>query len=210
MSTINSILLDPKYHDLFAIIKGIRNGIVYGVKIRFPHALIMSILFSRQDWPTRLKNVVRMTKDHAFNLAKFILLYKIMMIAQRRLNGGKSRSFDTFFAGVVGGYVVFGDRTPINEQIVLYVVSRVVASFLSRDRTDPICKAPPAPGMPARPLHPNARQFTMFAALAWGAVMWLFENSGERIQPGMWSSMMYLYKDSDKWDGLRTLLWHNK
>ena len=32
----------------------------------------------------------------------------------------------------------------------------------------------------------------------------------ETIQPGMFSSMNYLYRDSEKWDSLRTLLWHNK
>ena len=92
-------------------------------------------------------------------------------------------------------------------QIVLYVVSRVVASFLPRDRSK---QTSSVPGVPARPLEPNARQFSIFAALAWGAVMWLFENRGESIQPGMWSSMNYLYRDSEKWNSLRTLLWHNK
>ena len=79
-----------------------------------------------------------------------------------------------------------------SEQIVLYVVSRVVASILSRDRSK--SAAPSPPGTPARPIHPNATQFSVFAAVAWGAVMWLFENHAELIQPGMWASMVYLYK----------------
>lgn len=29
--------------------KGARNGFVYGVKVRFPHALVMSILFGRGE-----------------------------------------------------------------------------------------------------------------------------------------------------------------
>ena len=49
MSSIDSILSNPAYHDLLAIVKGARNGIVYGVKIRFPHALIMSILFGKGE-----------------------------------------------------------------------------------------------------------------------------------------------------------------
>ena len=49
MSTIESILRDPAYHDILAIIKGTRNAIVYGVKIRFPHALIMSALFGKGE-----------------------------------------------------------------------------------------------------------------------------------------------------------------
>jgi hypothetical protein len=34
------IILDPKYHDVLTLVKGIRNGIVYGTKVRFPHALV--------------------------------------------------------------------------------------------------------------------------------------------------------------------------
>ena len=49
MSSIESILADPAYHDILSIVKGARNAVVYGVKIRFPHALIMSILFGRGE-----------------------------------------------------------------------------------------------------------------------------------------------------------------
>lgn len=49
-STIESIIANPAYHDALAILKGARNGIVYGVKIRFPHALIMSILFGKGEY----------------------------------------------------------------------------------------------------------------------------------------------------------------
>ena len=46
-SAVSAILADPAYHDYLAILKGARNGFVYGVKVRFPHALIMAILFGR-------------------------------------------------------------------------------------------------------------------------------------------------------------------
>ena len=39
------LLTDPKYRPALAIVKGVRNGIVYGCKIRFPHALVMTLLF---------------------------------------------------------------------------------------------------------------------------------------------------------------------
>lgn len=49
MSSIEQILSDPRYHDYLAILKGARNGLVYGAKVRFPHALIMAILFGRGE-----------------------------------------------------------------------------------------------------------------------------------------------------------------
>ena len=51
------------------------------------------------------------------NLASFVTLYKTMLLIQRKLNNGKERSADTFLAGLVGGYIVFGDRNAINEQV---------------------------------------------------------------------------------------------
>jgi peroxisomal membrane protein 4 len=126
------------------------------------------------------------------------------MLLQRKFNDGKSRKFDTFFAGLIGGYLVFGDRTAINEQVVLYVVSRVVATLIPR-------AYPVPPGTTAvRPIPPSPKHFSVFAALAWGAVMYLFAEKGHTIQPGMFNSMTYLYNDSNHWDSLRTLLWVNQ
>ena len=42
---MDAFLKDPAYHDILSIIKGCRNGAVYGAKIRFPHALVMTFLF---------------------------------------------------------------------------------------------------------------------------------------------------------------------
>jgi peroxisomal membrane protein 4 len=33
------------------------------------------------------------------------------------MNSGKERSADTFLAGVIGGWLVFGERNAINEQV---------------------------------------------------------------------------------------------
>lgn len=48
-SSLDELVNDPEFHDYLAIVKGLRNGLVYGVKIRFPHALLMSILFGRGE-----------------------------------------------------------------------------------------------------------------------------------------------------------------
>ncbi|QRV86587.1 mitochondrial import inner membrane translocase subunit TIM17 [Ceratobasidium sp. AG-Ba] len=210
LSSLEAIIRDPHLHDYLAILKGARNGFVYGVKIRFPHALLMAILFGRGDWSQRARVIFKATKQHATNLAKFVTLYKTLLLVQRRANGGKERSADSFLAGLIGGYLVFGDRTAINEQIVLYVCSRVVASFIPRAFPAP----PPNPNAsvttPARSIPPDSRVFSVFAALSWGAVMWLFRYQPETLQPGMANSMQYLYRDSEAWGSLKTLLWHNK
>ncbi|KAK7463852.1 hypothetical protein VKT23_005787 [Stygiomarasmius scandens] len=210
MSSLQRIINDPAFHDYLAILKGARNGFVYGVKVRFPHAVVMSILFGRGDWKSRLNVIYRATRQHALNLAKFVSLYKTILLLQKKLNGGKERTTDSFIAGLLGGYVVFGDRTAVNEQIVLYVVARVVASFVPRAGS-PYNASPSSPRSSSvvKPIPPDRRYFSLLAAVAWGSVMWLFNNRGETIQPGMFNSMTYLYRDSEVWKDLRTLLWHN-
>ena len=42
-AAITRVLLNPKLHDLLAIVKGARNGLVYGAKIRLPHAFVMTL-----------------------------------------------------------------------------------------------------------------------------------------------------------------------
>jgi peroxisomal membrane protein 4 len=80
----------------------------------------MAVIFSRAPWRIRARQIFKATKHHALNLAKFVTIYKTLLLVQRSLNGsngGKPRSLDTFFAGLVGGWYVFGERTPVNEQV---------------------------------------------------------------------------------------------
>lgn len=39
-SAVERVVLDPQYKDVLAVVKGARNGAVYGTKVRFPHALV--------------------------------------------------------------------------------------------------------------------------------------------------------------------------
>ncbi|TFK76845.1 peroxisomal membrane protein 4 [Pluteus cervinus] len=207
LEAVQQFISNPAFHDYLAILKGARNGFVYGVKVRFPHALVMSVLFGKGDWQSRIRVIYKATKQHALNLAKFVTLYKSFLLIQKKANGGKERSSDTFIAGLLGGYIVFGNRNAVNEQIVLYVVSRVVASLIPRAGNP--YSSTPAASSHGKPRPPDSRYFSVFAALSWGAVMWLFRHRGETIQPGMFNSMSYLYRDSEVWQDLRTLLWHN-
>ncbi|KAH7104188.1 peroxisomal membrane protein 4 [Auriculariales sp. MPI-PUGE-AT-0066] len=193
----------PEAHDYLAVLKGVRNGIVYGVKIRFPHAVVMSVLFGRGDWQSRVQHIFRATKSHASNLGLYVGLYKLLMLIQKKSNG-KQRDYDSLVAGGIAGYVMFGrERSAVNEQIVLYVTARIVAGMLPRAHE-------PTPGAVARPISPTYPSYAALATVTWAVVMWLFQHYPERVQPGMFSSMTYLYKDSEFFSDLRTLFWHNK
>lgn len=39
-NALEQLALDPRFHELFSLLKTARNGAVYGTKVRFPHALV--------------------------------------------------------------------------------------------------------------------------------------------------------------------------
>jgi peroxisomal membrane protein 4 len=63
MSGLDALLLNPALHDYLAIVKGARNGFVYGVKVRAPHALIMAILFGRGEYVCPCNQVNNLAKS---------------------------------------------------------------------------------------------------------------------------------------------------
>lgn len=101
--------------EWLAVLKGIRNGLVYGAKIRFPHALVMTFLFRSGPLSTKLFWILQATKQHALNLGKFVGIFKLIMLLLGRY--GCNAGWHSFVAGVIGGYVVFGGNDPINNQV---------------------------------------------------------------------------------------------
>ncbi|KAH6648549.1 putative peroxisomal membrane protein [Truncatella angustata] len=214
--TLNRIILDPSNRDLLAIVKGARNGAVYGAKVRFPHALVMVFLFRSGTLSQKTGLVFRATRTHARNLAKFATIYKTVcyLLKWYGATPGKEGKYDTFIAGLLGGYFVFGTRSrsgkisSVNQQIVVYVFARVVLA-LAR------LAVKPGAGLPfvseeSKSAAISHYAWPVFASLSWGMVMHLFRNHPEDLQPSLKSSMNYIYKDSDHWDSLRNFVWHNK
>lgn len=72
----------------------------------------------------KIKGVFKATQTHARNLATFAFIYKTSMLALRNLNpsgAGNESRYDSFFAGLLGGYAVFGrNKTSVTQQVFLY------------------------------------------------------------------------------------------
>uniref|UniRef100_A0A674H5Z9 Peroxisomal membrane protein 4 n=1 Tax=Taeniopygia guttata TaxID=59729 RepID=A0A674H5Z9_TAEGU len=177
----NALLRQRRYRAALAVIKGFRNGAVYGAKIRAPHALVMTFLFKSGSLREKLKSIAQATYTHSRNLAYFVFTYKGLLAAQ-----GKKTPFHSFLAACIGGWLVFGDNNPVNSQIIMYLLSRILFG-LARLAVD-------------KGYIPQPRQdpFPLLAALVWGTVLWLFEYHRETLQPSLQSSMTYLYQDSEQ------------
>jgi len=215
-ASLERIILNPKYHDPLMLVKAVRNGILYGTKVRFPHALVMIFLFRSGTFRQKVWLIYKATRLHARNLALFALTYKSTILALNATNGGKERQFDTFLAGLTGGYFVFGRsiHSSVSQQIVIYVAARVclaVAKLIVRPKAGPgVSAAESGWGLVTDPkikdlLERNA--WPAFASLSWACVMYIFRWHPESIQPSLRSSMTYIYVNSDHWDSLRNFIW---
>jgi hypothetical protein len=73
-AAILATVTDEAQHIIAALIGGAR----YGVKIRLPHALVMTLLF-RRDLTSKQKihSVLKLVMEHASNLAAFASIYKV-------------------------------------------------------------------------------------------------------------------------------------
>ncbi|KAK1156104.1 peroxisomal membrane protein 4-like [Acipenser oxyrinchus oxyrinchus] len=195
--TINNILQQEKYKAALAVIKGFRNGAVYGAKIRAPHALVMTFLFKSGSLRDKVKAIAQATYTHSRNLACFVFTYKGLQTLQQRLQGKACQSH-SFLAACLGGWLVFGENNNINSQINMYLLSRILFG-LSRLAVE-------KGYIP----QPKKDPFPLFAALVWGIVLWLFEYHPHTLQPSLQSSMSYLYHDSNVWHDISDFLVYNK
>lgn len=65
--------------ELSAILGAAISGAKYGMRIRFPHALVMTFLFRKETPSEKLKIILKATSEHSRNLASFAALYKTIL-----------------------------------------------------------------------------------------------------------------------------------
>ncbi|XP_057637668.1 peroxisomal membrane protein 4 [Chionomys nivalis] len=197
LKAVNTLLRKRRYHAVLALLKGFRNGAVYGVKVRAPHALVMTFLFRSGSLQEKLQAVLKATYTHSRNLACFVFTYKSLCALQSHVQG-ETHQMHSFLAAFLGGLLLFGKNNSVNSQINMYLLSRLVFAlcrlgvekgYIPKLRWDPF------------PLH---------TAVIWGLVLWLFEYHRPTLQPSLQSSMTYLYEDSNIWHDISDFLIFNK
>ena len=176
--------LCPHKSCVISALRGLRNGIYYGGRIRLMHSLVMAVLFRNDTYSNMFKEVITNTYQHAKSLGLYVFLYKAMVCMLNRIRG-KSSKWHPVISGFVMGFVVFGlNQSSINHQIILYLLSRVVVGGVQR-----VCKKRKIGKM---------RFFPYLAMMCWAIAMVLFEIDQKALQSSLASSMVFLFKDSEK------------
>jgi peroxisomal membrane protein 4 len=173
--------------DLLYILRGVRNGIYYGGKVRAMHSVVMATLFMKGTLWERFTKCGKLTGEHALRLGVYIGLYKTTIAVLKNLNNGQRHRAHFFIAGLLNGYLVYRSKdSNINQQIILYLLSRVLTGGAQSLQTSGHL--------------PSGKWFPLLAALCWGLVMFLFENDPKSLQPSLTGSMEFLYHESEQYN----------
>jgi hypothetical protein len=109
-----NMLFSATSRELHSIISGLIGGAKYGIKIRLPHALLMTFLFrSNLSASQKLKRVLQLSLEHAGKLAAFASIYKLLIASlkwiSRHLQNSEDsetmwKSFGRVFLSMIGQY----------------------------------------------------------------------------------------------------------
>merc|ERR1711998_150148 len=100
-AAVEGILFDDQYKGALQVLKGMRNGIVYGVQIRAPHAFVMTMLFRNGSFVEKLRAIIQLTYAHAKNLFLFVGIYKTFLVLLRYIFKD-NRPVHSLLAGAIG------------------------------------------------------------------------------------------------------------
>jgi len=228
------------WEEVAVILSALVGGGRYGLKIRLPHATVMTFLFgSKLSFHEKIKTIAKLATEHATNLAAFACVYKFMLsslkVLSKRINQGydadtihygilrqlsksllsiivngpyyqrkrhiasittnpskpglPEQPYHAFLAGSVGGYLVWGNYSSINYQLLLYLASRIIIGCIKLARKKGV---PPFSwkGLTFNKTYPWA------AAGIWGTVMMLFEEYPDVLHPSLKRSMDEIYRFS--------------
>lgn len=170
--------------------RGLRNGLYYGAKIRFVHSLVMTILFKQDTLTNKIKNILSLTYEHSKNLGIYVFIYKSVGCILRKILKN-NHAIIPFIAGIIGSLFMWAKNTPVNMQLMLYLLSRnlLTSSSFFKEKINLII--------------PDGKGFLVSSVLCWGIVMYLFETYPQTLQSSLFSSMDFLYNDSNQTNSWR-------
>jgi peroxisomal membrane protein 4 len=183
----------PIIHDLLLLLRGLRNGLYYGAKVRLPHALVMTLLFRAGTLQEKLRSVLHLTVTHARNLGLFVLTFKLLRRLLIALGLPATSVLTNFAPGFLSGQLIFSTNTPVSQQILLYLLSRTIYASAAQ-----IFKRTKQFG-PLQAAVDSGAVWRVFAGTVWGVVMTQFYLDPDSLVPSLESSMRFLYLDSEQW-----------
>ena len=147
-SSSSSLLWD----EVAAILSGLIGGGKYGLKIRVPHAVVMTFLFGNNlSFRNKLKVIAKLAAEHSINLASFACLYKFLLASLKTLSRlliadedhRGNNSYDVHHSGVI----------IIIRRFIKYCISMVINGPPLFPTSNNNISNNTLPGLPEHPYH---------------------------------------------------------
>lgn len=207
---IDEIIRSGKYALLFSLIKAFRDGLVYGTKVRAPHATVLELVWGSGPPRNIPGKVLRITATHAFGLGFasviFTLVTRLLRTLQEVAKGTADspsltvqRTYSSTWwhhslAGFLIGYLAWGNiSNKVHQQMLIYVVSRLMVALLNlySHRV----------GYHATPHH-----YRLFSGAMWAMLMTILFMSPGSLQVNMRKSLEYVFLESNRFSSIRELI----
>jgi peroxisomal membrane protein 4 len=166
MSMPTSLLL---LDELTAVVSALIGGAKYGVKIRLPHALVMTFLFRKDLSATqKIRTILKLVVEHASNLAAFATIYKCVLAFMK----GSSRYIGLRHQGVGWRERNNKSKNSSSSRGIIQSLGRILISlvvdgpFFSVNSNTNSKTYPIKAGQPERPYH------SLLAGAAGGYIVW--------------------------------------
>jgi hypothetical protein len=194
----------PVPPPLHAIFKAGLHGVAYACKIRLPHALLMTFLFSPNlALRSKIARILKLVVGHAKNLGGFALLYTALLEGAKLLHGDRGgittpsgrplKPIHSALAGAIGGYLIWGKYEQVNYQVIQYLLPRILISYseiLARKGVWPFKAFSFEDGKDNNGggsfLKPGA--YRILAMTVWAGVMYLYEHENDTMPMGLQKS----------------------
>ncbi len=167
-------------------IRGLRNGFCAGLKIRFLHSLVTVLFLHHGTLKAKVHQIIQNAWIHGRNVGLFVLIYKVILNLLQRISHHKYKYFP-LISGMVAGYFAFFKDNSINKQITLYSISRVIFAFIQKV------------WLKSHNFSQFSKFFPLISGLAWGLMLFIFENENSLLSGTEIKVLGYIYKDSDSW-----------
>lgn len=204
---IDDMIKSGKYIALFTILKAFRQGVVYGTKVRAPHALVLNLVWGSGPLIAIPRKVFQVTKTHAMGLALSSVIYTLVTQILKQTNFRLTRESGSLvvsripavqwwhaaLGGFLVGYFAWGDYTSgVHMQMMMYIASRLlVAMYLL------ISEKAGFTG--------TAQHYRIYSGLLWATLMTILCVEPAVLQASMRKSLEYVFLETNRFTGFRDL-----
>ncbi|CAD2221334.1 peroxisomal membrane protein 4 [Angomonas deanei] len=185
LTKVNEMIQSGDFDILFSAVKAFRNGVVYGTRVRAPHALVLNLVWSKAPYSTLPRRIFNVTKTHALGLGCSGILFTVVRLILKYLQG-ESKMWHHALAGFLIGISFWGDvNSPVHQQMMMYLLARNVCSLFQLAVEK--CR-----------VNVPSWGYRAYMGMLWAIVLVFFMHRPDLQQSSLRQSLQYIYLDSSK------------